>query len=154
MFWRRIFFFFWVKFTWCPMSFMNLDIQISPEIWKFLSHYLFKKAFRLYLFLLRLHNSQNVSFVGIYRSHSHSSTLFIFALLWVYIFNLLSSNSQKISSAWSVYLFSNLSIYLWLHWVFTAARGLVSSCGERGLLFVAVRGLLIVVASLAVEHRL
>ena len=29
-----------------------------------------------------------------------------------------------------------------------------SSCSERGLLFVAVRGLLIAVASLVVEHRL
>ena len=29
-----------------------------------------------------------------------------------------------------------------------------SSCGERGLLFVVVRGLLIVVASLVVEHGL
>ena len=29
-----------------------------------------------------------------------------------------------------------------------------SSCGEQGLLFVAVRGLLIAVASLAAEHRL
>ena len=29
-----------------------------------------------------------------------------------------------------------------------------SSCGERGLLFVAVRGLLIAVASLDVEHGL
>ena len=29
-----------------------------------------------------------------------------------------------------------------------------SSCGEQGLLFVAVRGLLIVVASLVAEHRL
>ena len=29
-----------------------------------------------------------------------------------------------------------------------------SSCGEWGLLFVAVHGLLIVVASLVVEHRL
>ena len=29
-----------------------------------------------------------------------------------------------------------------------------SSCGERGLLFVAVRGLLIAVASLVVEHGL
>ena len=29
-----------------------------------------------------------------------------------------------------------------------------SSCGERGLLFVVVRGLLIAVASLVVEHRL
>ena len=27
-----------------------------------------------------------------------------------------------------------------------------SSCGERGLLFIAVRGLLILVASLIVEH--
>ena len=29
-----------------------------------------------------------------------------------------------------------------------------SGCGERGLLFVAVRGLLIAVASLVAEHRL
>ena len=29
-----------------------------------------------------------------------------------------------------------------------------SSCGERGLLFLAVRGLLIVVASLVAEHGL
>ena len=50
--------------------------------------------------------------------------------------------------------FINLFIYLWLHWVFVAARGLFSSCGERGLLFVAVRGLLIAVASLVAEHGL
>ena len=49
----------------------------------------------------------------------------------------------------------NLFIYLSL-----AAFGLrccaraFSSCGERGLLFVVVRGLLIVVASLIVEHGL
>ena len=42
----------------------------------------------------------------------------------------------------------------WLHWVFVAVHRLFSSCGEWGLLFVAVRGLLIVVASLAAEHRL
>ena len=29
-----------------------------------------------------------------------------------------------------------------------------SSCGERGLLFIVVRGLLIAVASLVAEHRL
>ena len=46
-----------------------------------------------------------------------------------------------------------LFIYFWLHWVFVAVRRLFSSCGERGLLFVAVRGLLIAVASLA-EHGL
>ena len=48
-----------------------------------------------------------------------------------------------------------LFIYLfihsfWLHWVFVA----FSSCCERGLLFVAVRGLLIAVASLVMEHGL
>ena len=42
-------------------------------------------------------------------------------------------------------------IYLWLHWVSVAVRRLLSSCGERGLLFVAVRGLLTAVASLVVE---
>ena len=52
------------------------------------------------------------------------------------------------------YYFLKLFIYLFL-----AALGLrccaqaFSSCGERGLLFIAVRGLLIMVASL-VEHRL
>ena len=51
------------------------------------------------------------------------------------------------------YLFTYLCIYLaalGLHccvWVF-------SSCGEQGLLFVAVSGLLIAVASLVEEHGL
>ena len=49
----------------------------------------------------------------------------------------------------------NLFIYLFL-----SALGLrcltwaFSSCGEQGLLFVAVRGLLIAVASLVAEHGL
>ena len=42
----------------------------------------------------------------------------------------------------------------WLHWVFVAGRELFSGCGERGLLFVVVRRLLIAVASLVAEHRL
>ena len=51
-------------------------------------------------------------------------------------------------------------IYLFIHLLFLAAFGLrccvraFSSCSEWGLLFVAVRGLLIVVASLVVEHGL
>ena len=55
----------------------------------------------------------------------------------------------------SVYLSICLSIYL-----FMAALGLrcwvraFSSCGEQGLLFVAVRGLLIAVASPVAEHGL
>ena len=51
-------------------------------------------------------------------------------------------------------------MFLFLFILFLAALGLrccaraFSSCGERGLLFVAVRGLLIAVASLVAEHRL
>ena len=45
-------------------------------------------------------------------------------------------------------------MYVWLRWVFVAACGLFSSCGERGLLFTAVTGLLIAVASLVVVHGL
>ena len=47
-----------------------------------------------------------------------------------------------------------LFIYFWLCWVITAARGFFTSCGERGLLFVVVRGLLIAVASPVAEHGL
>ena len=46
-----------------------------------------------------------------------------------------------------------LFIYFWLHWVLVAVQA-VSSFGEQGLLFVAVHGLLIAVASLVAEHRL
>ena len=55
---------------------------------------------------------------------------------------------------------TNLFIYLFYLYLFLATLGLrccaqaFSSCGERGLLFVAVRGLLTVVASLVAEHRL
>ena len=49
------------------------------------------------------------------------------------------------------YLF--VCLFVWLRWVFVAARGLSLNCGERGLLFVAVCRLLIAVASLVVEHR-
>ena len=55
-------------------------------------------------------------------------------------------------------IFLNKCIYLFI--LFLAALGLrcytraVSSCGVRGLLFFAVRGLLIVVASFVVEHGL
>ena len=50
--------------------------------------------------------------------------------------------------------------FIYLIYLFLAVLGLrccaraLSSCGERGLLFVAVHGLLIAVASLAEETRL
>ena len=53
-----------------------------------------------------------------------------------------------------IYSFIYLSTYLFrLRWVFVAARAF-SSCGELGLFLIAVRGLLIAVASLVAEHRL
>ena len=45
-------------------------------------------------------------------------------------------------------------LFIWLCWVFIAVRGLSSSCGEWDLLFLAVCRLLILVASLVVEHGL
>ena len=57
------------------------------------------------------------------------------------------------------HFFYFFKIYLFIY-LFLAALGLrccvraFSSCGEQGLLFIAVRRLLIVVASLAAEHRL
>ena len=47
-------------------------------------------------------------------------------------------------------LFFFLINLFWLHWVFVAVRRAFSSCGERGLLFVALHRLLITVASLVV----
>ena len=61
----------------------------------------------------------------------------------------------KFLSQW--FFFINLFYFIYL---FLAALGLrccmqaFSSCGEWGLLFVAVRGLLIAVASLVAEHGL
>ena len=57
---------------------------------------------------------------------------------------------------WGFFLFYKFIYFI----LFLAALGLrcctraFSSCGEQGLLFVAVRGLLIAVASLVVEHGL
>ena len=56
------------------------------------------------------------------------------------------------------FFFKKLNSFI--HYLFLAALGLCccsqafSSCGERGLLFIAVRGLLVVVASLVAEHGL
>ena len=44
-------------------------------------------------------------------------------------------------------------LYFWLWWVFVAVQAF-SSCREQVLFFIAVYGLLIVVAFLIVEHRL
>ena len=71
---------------------------------------------------------------------------FVFVFVFVFVF-------LTFFISLMLYLFC-LFIYFWLHWVFVAVRGLFSSCGEWRLLFVAVQGLLIEVASLVVEHGL
>ena len=57
--------------------------------------------------------------------------------------------SETVNIFKKIYIY--LFIYFWLHWVFVAV---FSSCGEQGLLFVAVHGLLLTVASLVAEHGL
>ena len=85
-------------------------------------------------------------------SHFNYVTLCQSDTLWGDIF---CSTSSYLSSHFRiVYLFIYLFTYLWLHWVSVAARGLSLVAASRGLLFVAVCGLLIAVASLVAEHGL
>ena len=58
----------------------------------------------------------------------------------------------KISMSTS-FLFLNLFTYLLAALGLRCCARAFSSCGERGLLFVVVHGLLIAVASLVAEHR-
>ena len=65
---------------------------------------------------------------------------------------------NQVSATHFIFIFLiNLFIFIYLSLSALGFRCCVqafSSCGERGLLFVAERGLLIVVASLAAEHGL
>ena len=75
--------------------------------------------------------------------------------LETYAIAILSGNMAVLFFCLFVYLFVCLFIYL-----FMAALGLrccaraFSNCGEQGLLFVEVHGLLIAMASLVAEHGL
>ena len=75
----------------------------------------------------------------------------------IYMFLLLLLNSA------SIFFFLKEIFFFWyllFIYLFMAVLGLCccvqafSGCGERGLLFIAVHGLLIAVASLVVEHGL
>ena len=71
----------------------------------------------------------------------------------------LPNKALKASKGPDYFLFKKF-IYLFYFYLFLATSGVCcctqafTSCGERGLLFVAVHGLLIVVASLVAEHGL
>ena len=58
--------------------------------------------------------------------------------------------SLRMASSGSFLLF----VMFWVRWGFVACTRAFSSCGEWGLLLVAVSGLLLAAASLAAEHRL
>ena len=71
-------------------------------------------------------------------------------------FSFLKKNFYLFFIFFSFYFF-NFYLFIYLLLAVLGLRCCVwafSGCGERGLLFVAVRGLLIAVASLVVEHRL
>ena len=56
--------------------------------------------------------------------------------------------------SWSfIYLFKTFYFYFWLRWIFVGCARAFSGCGERGLLFVALHGL-IAVSSVIAEHGL
>ena len=69
---------------------------------------------------------------------------------------LLSSSPYQRMQLFDSLSFFKKFIYLFYFWLccILAAAWAFSSCGERGLLFVAVHGLLIAVASLVAEHGL
>ena len=79
-----------------------------------------------------------------YYYHHHLSTFF-----------LPCSYNHPLLSVGTFFFFNLfiLFIYFWLCWVFIAVRAF-SSCVQRGLLYIAVSRLLIVVASLVEEHGL
>ena len=71
--------------------------------------------------------------------------------------NKMLSTLFEIVIVWVCFIFFKINLFIYL---FLAALGLrccawaFSSCSEWGLLFIAVHGLLIAVASLVVEHGL
>ena len=81
------------------------------------------------------------------------SHLSIFAFV-ACAFGVICKKSLQIRSHEVFALFFLINLYYFrLCWVFIAVRAF-SSCGERGLLFVVVHGLLVAVASLVAEHGL
>ena len=55
------------------------------------------------------------------------------------------------------FLFLKINLFIYLFWAVLGLRcceQVFPNCGEQGLLFIAVRRLLIAVASLVKEHRL
>ena len=99
----------------------------------------------------------NMTFFSSFGQHTFSISLFIYVILHWWIAT--SFNNWCIRSHNFLHSFVFFLIKLFIY-LFLAALGhrccsrAFSSCGERGLLFLAVRGLLTAVASLVAEHGL
>ena len=69
------------------------------------------------------------------------------------------THNKRLDTFYFLFILKNLFVYLFIY-LFLAVLGLrccaraFSSCGEQGLLFAVVRGLLIAVASPVAEHGL
>ena len=78
---------------------------------------------------------------------------------WVLLLHLLPGKQSTLYFC-ALFFFIRVFKKIYLFYLFLSALGLhccawpFISCGERGLLFVAVRGLLIAVPSLVAEHGL
>ena len=100
--------------------------------------------------LLDLHDYENTTYKKEFKEHFCRSTL---PLLWEYTVKMLSSNVPWINLV-CLFVFLKI-IYLFLAVLcLCCCAQAFSSCGEQGLLFIVVCGLLIAVASLVVEHGL
>ena len=72
---------------------------------------------------------------------------------WSLVSLILTQPNLPLFSPYGLFSFSfffyNKFVYFWLRWVFVAVHGFLKlRRGERGLLFIMVRGLLVAVASL------
>ena len=70
---------------------------------------------------------------------------------------MLNCKSGSVTWSWTLPGIPSITFFFFFFWLRLGLRccsRAFSGCGEQGLLFVAVRGLLIVVASLVLEHEL
>ena len=94
-------------------------------------------------------------------SRSENNKTEFFGFFWLRFPNQGSNSHSCIGSRvlpwgppWKFYFLKILFIYFWLHWVFVAGCQLSLVAASKGYSLIVVHGLLIVVDSLAAEHRL
>ena len=136
--------------VWCNLSCLFLPLFSLPE-----ETYLEDTA--------EINVEEHTAYVFFSEIYGFRSYIQVFNPFWNNLCMVWDSGLVSFFCTWpssfrsTIYLFIYVNLFIYL---FLAALGLCccswafSSCGERGLLFVVVRGLLIVVASLVAEHGL